>query len=295
MHKTKDDKSPNDYTVGLICPLPIEHIAATACLDVEHDNVSVNASAADNNDYVLGRIGEHNVVIACCFPNVRVGLLVGIGGGVPTKHDIWLGDVVVSVPQNGMSGVFQYDYGKGDSRPNFRSNQRPQQTPPALLTAVSGLEGKYKRKGHRIEDTLNAILAKQPRLRQEYCRPVSASDRLFKSDITHDERTQLEDNPTIHYGIIASGKQLIKDATIRYKLAAERDVLCFEMEAAGLMKPFPCLVIRGISDYSDSYKNKHWQRYAALTAALYAKDLLNHVSAGKINAEKRILDLLSDG
>jgi hypothetical protein len=33
-------------------------------------------------------------------------------------------------------------------------------------------------------------------------------------------------------------------------------------------------VIRGISGYSDSHKNNHWQPYAAVTAAAYAKELL---------------------
>lgn len=42
----------------------------------------------------------------------------------------------------------------------------------------------------------------------------------------------------------------------------------------GLMDDFPCLVIRGICDYSDSHKNKIWQPYAAAVAAIYAKDLL---------------------
>ncbi|KAK2050877.1 hypothetical protein LY76DRAFT_529594, partial [Colletotrichum caudatum] len=31
--------------------------------------------------------------------------------------------------------------------------------------------------------------------------------------------------------------------------------ICFEMEAAGLMDKFPCLVIRGICDYADTHKN----------------------------------------
>jgi hypothetical protein len=47
------------------------------------------------------------------------------------------------------------------------------------------------------------------------------------------------------------------------------------MEAAGLVDAFPCLVIRGICDYSDSQKNKEWQGYAATTAAAYAKELLS--------------------
>jgi nucleoside phosphorylase len=50
-------------------------------------------------------------------------------------------------------------------------------------------------------------------------------------------------------------------------------VLCFEMEAAGLMNVFPCVVIRGICDYADAHKHKQWQEYAAAVAAAYAKSL----------------------
>jgi nucleoside phosphorylase len=57
-------------------------------------------------------------------------------------------------------------------------------------------------------------------------------------------------------------------------------VFCFEMEAAGLMLDFPCIIICGICDYADSYKNKQWQGYAALVAASYTKELLRHVSWG---------------
>jgi nucleoside phosphorylase len=54
------------------------------------------------------------------------------------------------------------------------------------------------------------------------------------------------------------------------------------MEAAGLMDDFPCLVIRGICDYADSHKKKRWQPYAAATAAAYAKELLNVISATQV-------------
>ncbi|KAM0255537.1 hypothetical protein ACHAQJ_005684 [Trichoderma viride] len=83
-------------------------------------------------------------------------------------------------------------------------------------------------------------------------------------------------NMMIHYGLIASGNQVIKDAPFRNKLNKEFDnnLLCIEMEAAGLMNDFPCIVIRGICDYSDSHKNKAWQEYAAATAAACAKSLL---------------------
>ncbi|KAF1980565.1 purine and uridine phosphorylase, partial [Aulographum hederae CBS 113979] len=99
----------------------------------------------------------------------------------------------------------------------------------------------------------------------------------------------------VHYGLIASANQLMKDATARDKLIAEKDVLCFEMEAAGLMNHFPCLVIRGICDYSDSHKNNAWQGYAAMAAAAYAKNLLCRIAPNRIEAERKISDILSSG
>lgn len=86
----------------------------------------------------------------------------------------------------------------------------------------------------------------------------------------------------------------MKHALLRDRLAAEKDVLCFEMESAGLMNQFPCLVIRGICDYSDSHKNKEWQGYAAMAAAAYAKDLLYRIPPNKVEAEKNIGELLSE-
>src|ERR1700733_6865663 len=75
----------------------------------------------------------------------------------------------------------------------------------------------------------------------------------------------------IHYGTIASGNQVIGDGVTRDRLSSELSgVLCFEMEATGLMNNFPCLVIRGICDYADSHRNERWQSYAAMTAAACA-------------------------
>jgi nucleoside phosphorylase len=91
----------------------------------------------------------------------------------------------------------------------------------------------------------------------------------------------------VHHGTIASGNQVIKDAAVRDKLSAELGgVLCFEMEAAGLMNSFPCLVIRGICDYADSHKNKRWQPYAAATAAAYAKEMLSAIPPAEVAASR---------
>jgi nucleoside phosphorylase len=101
----------------------------------------------------------------------------------------------------------------------------------------------------------------------------------------------------VHYGLIASGNQVIKDATFRDKLVKDLGghVLCIEMEAAGLVNDFPCIVIRGICDYADSHKNKNWQEHAAATAAAFAKELLQHIQPGDVDRERPVKELLNEG
>lgn len=81
---------------------------------------------------------------------------------------------------------------------------------------------------------------------------------------------------------------------MRDKLAAESGVFCFEMEAAGLMNHFPCLVIPDIYNYSDSHKNEEWQGYAAMTAAAYAKELLCRITPTQIQEQAQLKDLIND-
>jgi nucleoside phosphorylase len=326
---------PNIYTVGWICALDIERAAAVAFLDERHLEPK-HVAVHDQNNYTLGRVGKHNVVIAVMpggeygtssaasvardmlnsFPGIIIGLMVGIGGGAPSKkHDIRLGDVVVGYPSNAQGGVFQYDFGKTIQDQSFQSTGFLNQSPTILRTAVNGLKSDYMLSGHRIQENIGDILQKYPRLYNNFSRPTPDSDVLFRSSFVHPtnnddscpqlcgndplnkidrpDRDEAQDNPTIHYGTIASANQLMKDATVRDRLVAERGVLCFEMEAAGLMNHFPCLVIRGICDYSDSHKNKRWQGYAAMTAVAYAKDLLCRIPPNQVENETKIFDVIS--
>lgn len=52
-----------DYTVGWICALDDELAAARGMLDEIHSPLVLPRK--DRNSYTLGRIGDHNVVIAC--------------------------------------------------------------------------------------------------------------------------------------------------------------------------------------------------------------------------------------
>ncbi|KAH8122467.1 ankyrin repeat-containing domain protein, partial [Trichoderma asperelloides] len=192
-----------DYTVGWICAITTEHVAARAFLDEEHA-LPQFVSPHDNNNYTLGRIGKHNIVIAVLphgeyglssaasvardmlhsFPNIRIGLMVGIGGGAPSeKHDIRLGDVVVSDPRNGENAVFQYDFGKTIQEQSFYPTGNLNQPPPVLRSAVSGLESQYELNGHGIQESIDIILDKNPRLRKKYKRPDL--DRLYQSQFIH--------------------------------------------------------------------------------------------------------------
>ncbi|RAK89252.1 TPR repeat protein, partial [Aspergillus costaricaensis CBS 115574] len=315
--------SHHDYTVGWVCALPDELTAAQEMLDEEHQDLPPNHT--DSNIYTLGSIGAHNVVLACLpagqtgnnsaaavamqmkstFPAVRFGLMVGIGGGVPSKEaDIRLGDVVVSQPGNGHGGVVQYDFGK--SIPGeFKRTGFLNAPPMILLAAVTKLRSNLDRR----RSSLSLHLSKLSILRK-FSRDQAGSDMLFEAEYNHageddcssctatrtiQRKGRADNTPMIHYGTIASGNQVMRDSVKRDRISFEfGGVLCFEMEAAGLMNNFPCLVIRGICDYADSHKNKRWQPYAAGTAAAYAKELLGVIPAPDIVNTKTVEEALRE-
>lgn len=324
---------PNVYTVGWICAISTEYTAARQFLDKQHDPPD-NLPPHTQNTYTLGEIGKHNVVITVLpeygtssaanaardmlssFPNVRVGLMVGIGGGAPSKdHDIRLGDVVVSASRDGNASVLQYDFGKTMQGERFKPTGYLNLPPPLLQSTVQGLKTVYDEEGNSFDSMIEKVLKKRPRLQAKFKKPDSVSDQLYVSDYIHQqpgvdcaeacgsdssalirrrERSEYEDNPAVHYGLIASANQVMKDAVVRDRLAKENGVLCFEMEAAGLMNHFPCLVIRGICDYSDSHKHKQWQGYAAMTAAAYARDLLMQITPLQVEKSERMSQLLQN-
>src|SRR5271170_7789501 len=294
-----------DFTVAWIVALPVELTAAEAMLDDEFED------GDDTAQYKLGRIGRHNVVIVCLpagqigtvsatavavelqykFPAVKFGLMVGIGGGVPSlESDIRLGDVVISQPQGPLGGVVQYDFGKTGLDGFHTRTGSLNAPPPVLLTAVSRL------RSNRIAGRSDVPVHLSPLADfWEFHRRSAGPDILYRASYSHvggsncDQcdkdmiiRRPLRDSEesVIHYGTIASGNQVMKDGLSRDRLSSELGgVLCFEMEAAGLMNSLPSLVIRGICDYSDSHKNKKWQHFAAAAAAACAKEILSFVPA----------------
>ncbi|ENH68893.1 Ankyrin-1 [Fusarium oxysporum f. sp. cubense race 1] len=305
--KTSRSNAENDlpydrYTIAWVCALYIETAAALAMLDEKHAELPRRLN--DNNTYTLGRIKNHNVVIASLpqgqygninaasvltnlkrtFPSIRHGLMVGIGGAAPAKEDIRLGDIVVG------TRVMQYDLGKIVSGGGIQRTAIPRFPEQSLCTAIANLRANHETHPTRVM----AIIQERMQRHMDYHRP-GAPDRLFQASYEHDRSmancetcdwSQLERRearrscePKIHYGAIASSNQVMKDAVTRDHLSNELDIICFEMEAAGLMDVLPCLPIRGICDYSDSHKAKDWQKYAAAVAAAYAREFLEALPA----------------
>lgn len=307
-HSLPQKLTAPSYTVGIICALSLEHDAVVALLDPPHDEIPI--PNGDTNYYKFGSVGKHQVVTTCLpkgkygtvpaavaishmrrsFRSLKFVLLVGIGGGIPSdKHDIRLGDVVVSTPSGSCSGIVPYDVKKALPGGESQQNTHLPSPPDHILSALSSMDRRL-RETPPLEDYLQRIAGNDNICR----RPDPSSDRLFKSDFTHEiiydtctgscpasreviRSRRDSTQPIIHYGAIASGNQLMRDGVERDRLGRQHGVLCFEAEAAGIMSSVPSLVIRGICDYADSHKNKIWQGYAAATAAAYAAFLLSHV------------------
>lgn len=291
----------DEYTIAWVCALPLEMATARAMLDEIYEPLP--RLAGDNNAYTLGRIGKHNIVMAC-LPDGQIGtvnaasvmdnmmrsfnsiyavLMVGIGGGVPTNVDIRLGDVVVG------TRVMEYDLGKVVG-PGQIQGTAVWKLPHKLLgTAITSLRAKHQHSGTGSQ--VSAILKERsysyPNSPDQLFSPTydhisstsaGSCDRCDQSKLIHRIRRKTN-NPQIHYGGIASGNKLMRSAGERDHIARQLDIMCFEMEAAGVMGTCapPCLPIRGICDYSDSHKNKTWQAYAAAAAAAYAREFVTEL------------------
>lgn len=140
MTKIQPPSNRNDFEVALICALPVERDAIEAMLDEEYetDGPSFRKARGDDNTYTTGNLGGQHVVIPYMpgmgtanaasvaehlkksFPNIKVGFVVGICGGLSSRaevkalpkvtegrdiNDIYLGDVIVS------HSVVQVDFG----------------------------------------------------------------------------------------------------------------------------------------------------------------------------------------
>ncbi|KAL5050929.1 hypothetical protein BDW71DRAFT_215067 [Aspergillus fruticulosus] len=322
MKSTKPQTRLNheSYTAALICPLEVDLSAARYMLDDEHQRLPGND--LDPNSYILGTLGGHNVVLAALpegsqgpiaaatvathlsrsFPAIELRLLVGIAGGVPScEVDIHLGDVVISAPTGTLGGVVEYDMGQ-ETVAGFQRKGLLCPPPAQWRSTMTKMKSDHRTQANRIDEYVWKMMQKYPESK-DYWRPPPERDVLFAADYehveegapcTHCDREQIISrarrtqpmSSEIFYGLIASGNRVIKNGIKRDIVAQEAGgAICFEMEAAGLMNDFQCIVIRGIANYADSHKNDHWNGYAAAAAAAVAKEMLTYIQpAGTTDA-----------
>ncbi|KAI9043132.1 5'-methylthioadenosine/S-adenosylhomocysteine nucleosidase family protein [Aspergillus affinis] len=324
----------SDFSIAIICALREESDAVEATFDhfFEDDELLYDKVAGDPNSYTFGKIGVHHVVLAympgmgkassasltasfrTSFPLVRLGLVVGICGGVPqgADHEIFLGDVIIS------TGVVQSDFGRQYAHQLIRKDTldnnlgRPNIEIRTFLHQLQGWKGREKLR-QNVSRNLSEICSKEGF--SSWISPGAESDKLYRAEYGHihrdsgvcslcaqpgpgglvacdsalttscallkcDEaqlvlREQRTDTiPAIHFGRIASSDQVMKSAPDRDRIANQEKVLGFEMEGAGVWDNLPTIIVKGVCDYADSHKNKKWQRYASVTAAAYTKALL---------------------
>lgn len=251
--------SHDDYTTACICPMGIELAAVQAMLDDIHEILPVTR---DQNSYTLGRIGNHNIVVAVMpeisnnqaavvtmqllndFRSIRFGLLVGIGGGIPGEEedDVRLVDVVVSKPTATFGGVVQYERGRVQAGGRFERTGTLRKPPAVLSANVQQLQAQQARCDSQIVRYLAEMLQKYLNMVEEqFVHQGHEHDRLFRPDYLHEggatcrkcdtnqivERAEKQGTqPKIHYGTIASGNAVIKDNATRDQLRNELGVLC---------------------------------------------------------------------
>ncbi|KAF5488745.1 Ankyrin repeat domain-containing protein 50 [Colletotrichum fructicola] len=271
------------YTIGWIVALDNELTAALAMLDETHEQPEdFEQNNKDSNTYSWGQIGDHKIVIASLgagsyglvsaattatcmatsLPHLQIGLMVGIGAGVPSfENDVRLGDVVVSQPRDGHSGVVQYDLGKMRENGHFQRVGALAPPPDVLLKVLNKLKAEQRLKGSKLPQILSQAIQKYPTLAKPkgkdpaFVYQGSENDRLFESTTLHisgerssrnlsggtkrrkigdskscahcDAEGEIErenrpsEDPEIHYGTIASGNLVIKDGAFRDQMTRQ--------------------------------------------------------------------------
>ncbi len=339
MNPTQRPIDRTGFRAAIVCALPREADAAYLLFDKvwDEERDTYGRADGDNNTYVTGQIGEHNVVLAVLpnmgtnsaaaataslrssYTGLKLAVLVGICGGVPNlaNVDAFLGDVVVS------KAIIQYDYGR-QYLGHFAVKNTVEDSLGRANKDIRGLlavfETEFMRERLQAEACryLKSLqqAAREKKRRAKYLYPGNQDDILYPPTYTHrhrkgcsicdsntgvfcepaskascseigcdpldavirerpEELAQGADfKPAIFIGRIGSGNTVMKSGEDRDRIAADHDLIAFEMEGAGAWDEVPCIIVKGICDYADSHKNKAWQDFAAATAASVTKAIL---------------------
>ncbi|CCT72539.1 uncharacterized protein FFUJ_12417 [Fusarium fujikuroi IMI 58289] len=256
------------------------------------------------NVYLMG-IGIANAatIASNCkksFPSIKLALIVGIYSVIPfkpNKDEIY--DFRWQLPGH---------FARKDTLLDLLG--RPNQEIQGVLAKLQSCRN-HQKLSAKIAEYLN-ILRQELELSAEY--PGIKKDILFDAFYRHtvDQKSckQLKCNgklvlrhrlktakiypaPAIHFSLMASGNSVIKSGEDCNRIAVQKGVIKFKMEGARVWDSFPCIIIKGACNYTDSHKDKGWQRYTAATAAAYVKAFLGFwvPSLNQAGATLRVLSI----
>lgn len=197
------------FDIAIICALRIESDAVEAAFDrfFEGYELLFDAKpAGDPNSYTFGKIAQHHVILAymprmgkanaarvsahLCgsFPNIRLGLVVGICGAVPQppeNEEIFLGDIIIS------TGVVQVDFGRQYTSQFVRKDTiqdnlpRPNIEICGFYHRLRGLRGQRKFR-QNFSQNVTDICGKEEFA--SWTRPTPKSDKLYRANYGHMHR-----------------------------------------------------------------------------------------------------------
>ena len=311
-----DDPDLFRYNIGWASTTDIDYIAATGMLDELHEPDDLFLQLNDNRklDYRLGRMGNHNIAMSIpsddldasaivddmllTFPALRFVLLVGTASGVPSaeiyeridepRTDVRLGDVIV-----GTRIVNSYRQGAS-------TGSETELNQPSCKLVNTGIREFQVRlsDGLDLYSSVASLVEKKAENDPRFRRPDPVLDPFYQVDYSHTPTISeyiapragpasvaVSQTPrthggrvSVHYGTVGSVDQRIVDARVRDELARENTLLGFLVGSSDLATKIDCIPICGVCDYADSHQNGAWRGYAALTAAVCAKEFLSSLT-----------------
>lgn len=211
------------------------------------------------------------------FPRIQHIFLVGIAGACPNPakppEHVRLGDIVAVDHR----GIVQYDNVKKLSAAvQYRGH--PQKPSARMLQSATDIDAEAELGKRPWEQWIELGIRNYPGA----ARPSDATDVLHEGarEVAHPaDPKRRAGHPRVHRGAIASADTLQKDPGQRDMLRDKWDVRAIEMEGSGFqnaawMLGHDVMIVRGICDYCDAFKNDDWQPYASLVAAAYARAMV---------------------
>ncbi|CAF1549621.1 unnamed protein product, partial [Didymodactylos carnosus] len=279
----------NVYTIGTIGP---HHVVSTK-LPLIGRSRTAQISTGSTTTRLLGT-----------FQHIVHVFVIGCAGGVPhytdyTKH-VRRGDIVVGYPSQEQYVYGIYEVEQSNEGFEFVSTCfKPKSF--ELYNIVDSIKQNYQQtKSSNIQHPWEKFLAEGIKNLSSHnieCIPPTHNDKLYLKmgsgdvvEVEHPTEQQSQQiksskqkdyhSPTLRFGMIAGGKNVVNNDYLKTVLSDTCNVLCFDLEIDQVLAAIQgnrtesFLIIRGISDYHDGTLNKDWQCFSALCAASFMKTII---------------------